>query len=90
MVPVKVSPLPMATWSGAILLPNSARRASTARIGSALSRSQRVMANNAGLRRERPSPMAVSAPVSVLAASIVMSAESTAVKPSMTSPTKSA
>ena len=49
----------MATWSGAILLPNAARSASSAAVGSAFSRSQRVMTNSAAvpvLASERDGP----------------------------------
>ncbi len=45
---MKCSPLPIARWSGAILLPNRARSASSAAIGSAFSVSQRFRKKHAG------------------------------------------
>ncbi len=81
----------MATWSGAILAPKAARSASTAAMGSAFSRSQRVTTKMAGVCVWRLRRMAVSVPASTPPeASMVMSAPSAAAKPEMTSPTKSA
>ncbi len=81
----------MAIWMGAILVPNSSRSASRAAIGSAFSRSQRVITKMAGVWVERERRMAFSVPASTPPeASMVMSAPSAAAKPLMTSPTKSA
>ena len=87
----ELSAWPMASWSGAILLPNAARRASSAAMGSAFSRSQRVMTKSAAVPCARASATARSVPASTPPeASMVMSAASAAAKPSTTSPTKSA
>jgi hypothetical protein len=80
----------MATWSGAILLPNSARSASTTEPGSAFSRSHLLITNRAAVRFARPSPTAVSAPASTPpVASMQMTAASAAWNPATTSATKS-
>ena len=73
------------------MVPKATRSASTAAIGSAFSRSQRVMTKMAGVCVARPRRMADSVPASTPPeASMVMSEPSAAAKPEMTSPTKSA
>ncbi len=80
----------MASWSGAILLPNSARSASTTRPGSAFSRSHLLTTKSVAVRLARASETAVSVPASTPpVASMQMRAASVAWKPATTSATKS-
>ena len=88
--PLNVSALPMASWSGAILLPNSARSASRTAAGSAFSRSHLLTTKSAAVRLARASETAVSVPASTPpVASMQMRAASVAWKPATTSATKS-
>ncbi len=80
----------MASWIGAILLPNAARSLSSAAVGSAFSRSDLLMKKQAAVPVARPRATACSRPASTLPdASMTNSAPSAAAKPSMTSAMKS-
>ena len=80
----------MASWSGAILLPKAARRASRAAVGSAFSRSHLLMKKHAAVFVDRPSATACSRPgLDPADASMTNRAPSAAAKPSTTSATKS-
>ena len=73
-------------WSGAILLPNASRSASSAALGSAFSRSHLLSTKQAAVLVARPTPTAASRPASTPPeASITNSAASAAWKPSIIS-----
>ena len=81
---------PIASWSGAILLPNVARSASSAAVGSAFSLSHLLMKKHAAVPVDRPNATACSRPASTPpVASITRIAPSAAWKPEMTSAMKS-
>jgi hypothetical protein len=80
----------MASWSGAILLPNVERRASRAAVGSAFSLSHLLMKKQAAVFVPRPRATACSRPASTPpVASVTKIAPSAASKPEITSAMKS-
>ncbi len=85
-----MSAAPIAMWSGAIFVPNASRRASSAALGSAFSRSHLLSTKQAAVLVARPTPTAASSPASTPPeASITNRAASAAWKPSIISAVKS-